>query len=71
MVADNPTTVTYVSRFKDKIKTVGTPFTDEHYGIAVCKKNTELLTKINTAMAALKADGTMQKLQDKWLAEAQ
>ncbi len=71
VIADNPTTVTYVSRFKDKIKTVGTPFTDEHYGIAVCKKNTELLTKINTAMAALKADGTVQKLQDKWLAEAQ
>lgn len=68
VIADNPTTVTYVSRFKDKIKTVGTPFTDEHYGIAVCKTNTDLLNKINTALATLKSDGTIQKLQDKWLA---
>jgi polar amino acid transport system substrate-binding protein len=66
-IVDNPTTLVYVNRFKDKIKTVGTPFTDEHYGIAVCKKNTDLLTKLNAGIAALKSDGTLQKLQDKWL----
>jgi polar amino acid transport system substrate-binding protein len=66
-IVDNPTTLVYVNKFKDKIKTVGQPFTDENYGIAVCKKNTDLQTKINAALAALKSDGTIQKLQDKWL----
>ncbi len=66
-IVDNPTTLVYVTRFKDKIKTVGTPFTDEHYGIAVCQKNTDLLNKINAGIAALKSDGTLQKLQDQWL----
>jgi polar amino acid transport system substrate-binding protein len=65
-IIDNPTTLVYVARFKE-LKTVGKPFTDEHYGIAVCNKNPELLTKINTALAALKADGSVQKFTDKWL----
>jgi polar amino acid transport system substrate-binding protein len=34
--------------------------------IAVQKGNTELLKKINDALAAMKADGTIQKLLDKW-----
>lgn len=67
VIVDNPTTLTYVNKSPDKLKVVGEPFTDEHYGIAVCKKNTELLDKINKALAELKADGTIQKLQEKWL----
>ncbi len=68
-IVDNPTTLVYVNKFKDKIKTVGAPFTDENYGIAVCKKNTDLQAKINTALAALKSDGTIQKLTDQWLSK--
>jgi polar amino acid transport system substrate-binding protein len=34
--------------------------------IAVQKGNAELLKKINDALAAMKADGTIQKLLDKW-----
>lgn len=67
-IVDNPTTFVYISRFKDKIKTVGKPFTDEQYGIAVCKTNTDLLNKINTALADLEKDGTIKKLQDQYLA---
>lgn len=67
VIVDNPTTLTYVNKSPDKLKVVGKPFTDEHYGIAVCKKNTDLLDKINKAIDELKADGSIQKLQDKWL----
>ncbi len=68
VIVDGPTTQVYIDRNKDKIKTVGGMFTDENYGIAVCKKNAELLTKINTALAELEKDGTIRSLQDKWLA---
>jgi polar amino acid transport system substrate-binding protein len=67
VIVDNPTTITYVNKTPDKLKVVGQPFTDEHYGIAICKKNTELLAKINKALAELQADGTIKKIQDKWL----
>jgi polar amino acid transport system substrate-binding protein len=68
VIVDGPTTQVYVDRNKDKIKTVGGMFTDENYGIAVCKKNTDLLNKINTALADLEKDGTIRGLQEKWLA---
>jgi len=68
VVADYPTTLNYVNKSKDKIKITGEVFTDESYGIAVCKTNTELLEKINKAIAELKADGTIAKLEEKWLA---
>ena len=68
VVVDAPTTTVYTDRNKDKIKTVGEPFTDEKYGIAVCKKNTDLLNKINAGLAAVEKDGTIRQLQEKWLA---
>lgn len=69
VVADYPTTLNYVNKSKDKIKITGEVFTDESYGIAVCKDKTELLEQINKALADLKADGTLKKLEDKWLAQ--
>lgn len=68
VVADYPTTLNYVNKSADKIMTTGDVFTDESYGIAVCKTNTELLDKINKAMATLKEDGTLKSLEEKWLA---
>lgn len=41
-------------------------FTDDNYGIAVKKGNVELLNQINTHLAAIKRDGTMRTLMDKW-----
>jgi polar amino acid transport system substrate-binding protein len=69
VVADYPTTLNFVNKSADKIKITGDVFTDESYGIAVCKKNTELLGKINKALAALKEDGTLKTLEEKWLAK--
>jgi hypothetical protein len=40
-------------------------------GIGVRKGDTELLAKINTSLAKLKANGTVEKILDKWGLKAQ
>ncbi len=70
VVADNPLAIGYVGKNADKIKTVGPVFTDENYGIAVCKTNTDLLAKINKGLAAVKADGTIDALTKQWVSAA-
>jgi polar amino acid transport system substrate-binding protein len=71
VVADNPLALGYVGQNPDKLKTVGEVFTDENYGIAVCKTNTELLEKINKGLAAVKADGLVDQLIEKWIEVAE
>lgn len=68
VIADNPLAIGYVGQNPDKLKTVGEVFTDENYGIAVCKTNTELLAKVNTGLAAVKAAGLVEEYTTKWLA---
>lgn len=46
---------------------VGTYATGEEYGVAVAKSNPELLAAINSALAELQADGTLDTLSNKWL----
>jgi len=51
--------------------TVGNKVTDDDYfgtgfAIAVRQNNTELLGQLNTALEKIKADGTYQKIYDKW-----
>jgi polar amino acid transport system substrate-binding protein len=45
---------------------VGEPLTDELYGIAVNKDQSELLEKINAGLAQIMSDGTYDALYDKW-----
>ncbi len=68
VVADNPLIIQYVGQNADKLKTAGDVFTDEYYGIAVCKEKTELLAKINEGLAAVQADGLIEQLTEKWIA---
>lgn len=42
-----------------KLKILDTKYKDENYAICVAKKNTDLLKKINSALADLKSDGTL------------
>ncbi len=70
VVCDTPIAADFVlqnARYKNALKIVGKPFTEEYYGIAVNKDNPELLKKINAALAALKADGSLETLEKKWL----
>jgi len=70
VVVDSPTARAYVlqnARYKDKLKIVGEPFTDEHYGVALKKGNAKALEMINRGIAIIKKDGTLAKLTHKWL----
>jgi len=67
VVADNPLALGYVGKNPDKLKTVGDVFTEETYGIAVCKTKEDLLAKINEGLKRVKEEGLIEKLVEKWL----
>ena len=67
VIADNPLAWEYEGKNPDKLKTVGEVFTSEDYGIAVCKTEEDLLEKINTGLRAVKAEGLIGELIEKWL----
>jgi polar amino acid transport system substrate-binding protein len=67
VVADYPTAVEFVNSFDGSLKTTGDVFTDEFYGIAVCKNNTELVEKLNRGLAAVQEEGVIEELEQKWL----
>jgi polar amino acid transport system substrate-binding protein len=67
VVADNPVALAYAGKNPDTLKIVGTVFTSEYYGIAVCKTNKELLAKINTGLKMCLNEKLIDKLIDKWL----
>ncbi|MBN1689897.1 MAG: basic amino acid ABC transporter substrate-binding protein [Dehalococcoidia bacterium] len=67
VIADCPVARGYVLKNSDKLKTVGPIFTDEYYGIAICKKNAHLVPKINAALKALKDEGFLDRLDQKWV----
>lgn len=52
---------------KTTLKILETEYAVEDYAICVAKENEELLAKLNVALAALKADGTAQKIVDKYI----
>lgn len=49
---------------------VGETFTDEPYGIAVQKGNSEVVKAINDTLAELKTNGEYDKIYEKWIGKA-
>lgn len=54
-----------IAKEYDDIK-FGEPFTMEYYGIAMRKNNTDLIKKINRALASVKASGEYDKIYANW-----
>lgn len=52
---------------KVTLKILDTEYAVEDYAICVAKENTELLDKINAALAELEADGTRDAIVDKYI----
>lgn len=52
---------------KTALKILDSAYAEEDYAICVAKENTQLLDDINNALAELKADGTAQKIVDKYI----
>lgn len=64
IVLDSETALNYVKNNKG-LKLAETSGEPEEYAIAISKKNSELLNKINTALDELKKDGTYETLLKK------
>jgi polar amino acid transport system substrate-binding protein len=67
VIADKRDALSFTGIPANNLKVVGEEFAPESYGIAVCKQNTDLLKRINEGLAAVKAEGTLNKLTEKWL----
>lgn len=52
---------------KTKLKILETEYAVEDYAICVAKENTDLLDQINAALETLTANGTAQKIVDKYI----
>lgn len=67
VVFDNPVNVNFKVSHK-QVKIVGKLLTGEYYGIAVTMKEPGLVKKLNAGLAAIKKDGTYDKLFDTYFA---
>lgn len=72
VVVDTPVAADYAlnsDQFKGKLKIVGKPFTEEYYGLCVRKgQKADLLKSFNEGLKKIKADGTYDKIYNKWMA---
>ena len=66
VIIDNEPAKAFVAE-SEGLKILDTAYAEEQYAIAVSKENTELLDNINKALAELTADGTLQKIVDKYI----
>lgn len=70
VVADTPIAADFAlqnENYRAVLKIVGEPFTDEFYGVAVRKGNSEVLDLINAGLEVVLNDGTAEELEAKWL----
>ncbi len=66
VIIDNEPAKSFVAA-NSGLKILDGAYADEDYAICVAKTNTELLNKINDALAALKADGTVDAIIAKYI----
>jgi polar amino acid transport system substrate-binding protein len=66
---DFPTTMEYIRR-KGNAKVVGDLLSKEYYGIAVRMGNSELLKRIDSALAMIEESGEYDRIERKWFQSA-
>ena len=66
VIIDNEPAKAYV-KANEGLKILDTSYADEDYAISFNKDNTELQTKVNAALKELIADGSVQKIIDKYI----
>ncbi len=66
VIIDNEPAKAYVAA-NEGHKILDTEYANEDYAICFAKENTELQTKVNAALKELIADGTVQKIIDKYI----
>lgn len=68
VIIDNQPAKAYVANNKGT-KILSTSYADEDYAICVSKENADLLKKLNKAIDELIADGTIEKIVNKYIKE--
>ena len=66
VIIDNEPAKAYVAA-NEGLKILDTEYANEDYAICFAKENTELQTKVNNALKELIADGSVQKIVDKYI----
>ena len=66
VIIDNEPAKSYVAA-NEGLTILETAYVEEDYAICFNKENTELMDKVNAALAELTADGTVQKIVDKYI----
>lgn len=66
VIIDNQPAKVFVTE-NEGLKILDEAFTDEEYAIAIAKDNTELLEKVNTALANLKESGKLDEIVAKYI----
>lgn len=70
VVADNGVIANFFKNNSNSFKTLSdTKFNKEHYGIAVKKGRADLLKKVNDGLAAIKKDGTYERIYNTYFGE--
>lgn len=67
VVIDDQPARTFVSDNAEELTTLDTAYTEEDYAIAIAKDNEDLLNKVNGAIEALKADGTLELIVNHYI----
>ena len=65
MLTDSTAGKGYVAASDGKLKLIGGPLGTEDFGF-IFAKGSDLVAPVNAAIAALKADGTLEALNKKW-----
>jgi len=68
VLMDASSTKGFIGANPGKLKTVGGPLGTEEFGF-IFKKGSDLVVPFNAAIAAMKADGTLEKLNTTWFFE--
>ncbi len=68
VLSDSTAANGYVAASEGKLKIVGDPLGTEEFGF-IFPKGSDLVSPINAAIAELKADGTLDRLNTKWFLE--
>ncbi len=66
VINDIPVNTAYLKKSKGELTMLDVPLNKEQYGFVINKKNPELLQKVNAGLAAARANGTYDKIYDKY-----
>lgn len=71
VIIDEMPAKTLVKQNSELVKLINIKLTEEEYAIAIPKGNEEMKAKINAALKKFKEDGTLDKIIDKYIVNAQ